>query len=335
MRSLDGAEVLVTGGAGYVGSHTVLRLRQAGAAVVVIDDLSTGHHAAVPPGIELLRVDLTDRGALNAALAGRGFDAVLHFAARSLVGESMQQPYAYLRDNLMGALNLIEYATAHGTQRFVLSSTANLFGNAGDEPIDESAAIEPGSPYGESKYMIERALAWAERIHGMRSACLRYFNAAGAAPDGSSGEDHSPETHLIPIVLQVALGQRERVTVFGDDYPTPDGTCVRDYIHVLDLADAHVAALHQLEQGSLALNLGNGAGYSVLEVIETARRVTGHPIPFDMGQRRAGDPATLVAGSTEAKRRLGWTPRYDLLAIIEHAWRWHSSHPQGYAVSSA
>ncbi|MEZ4373609.1 MAG: UDP-glucose 4-epimerase GalE [Polyangiaceae bacterium] len=322
--------VLVTGGAGYVGSHTVRHLLTAGHEVVILDDLSTGHAESVPQGIKLLRVDLRDRVQLRSTLEHERFDAVMHFAARSLVGESMQKPYEYLRDNFGGALNLIEWCAEHSVRRFVLSSTANLFGNAGEEPIAEHDEIAPGSPYGESKFLIERALSWAERIHGLRYACLRYFNAAGALEDGSIGEHHDPETHLIPIVLQVALGQRERVTVFGDDYPTRDGTCIRDYIHVSDLAAAHLAAVERLGDQSVELNLGNGAGFSVLEVLETARKVTGHAIPHVLGERRPGDPATLVACSDEAKRLLGWTPKYNLEAIVSHAWAWHSKNPHGF-----
>ncbi|MCA9628958.1 MAG: UDP-glucose 4-epimerase GalE [Myxococcales bacterium] len=321
---------LVTGGAGYVGSHTVRHLLTAGCEVVILDDLSTGHAESIPQGIELLNVDLRDRRAMRDSLQGRRFDAVLHFAARSLVGESMQKPYEYLRDNFAGALNLIEWCSEVGVERFVLSSTANLFGNGGQEPIAETDEIAPGSPYGESKFLIERALAWAERIHGMRYACLRYFNAAGALEDGSIGEHHDPETHLIPIVLQVALGQRDRVTVFGDDYETRDGTCIRDYIHVSDLATAHVAAVERLGDRSLALNLGNGSGFSVLEVLEMARKVTGHRIPHVLGERRPGDPATLVACSERAKELLGWAPKHDLDAIVGHAWAWHSKHPHGF-----
>ncbi|MCA9642069.1 MAG: UDP-glucose 4-epimerase GalE [Myxococcales bacterium] len=323
--------MLVTGGAGYVGSHTVRHLLSAGHAVVVLDDLSTGHAESVPQGIELLKVDLRNGAELRSALANERFDAVMHFAARSLVGESMHKPYEYLRDNFGGALNLIEWCAEHGVGRFVLSSTANLFGNAGDEPIAERDEIAPGSPYGESKYLIERALTWAEKIHGLHYACLRYFNAAGALEDGSIGEHHDPETHLVPIVLQVALGQRERVTVFGDDYPTRDGTCIRDYIHVSDLAAAHLAAVERLGDRSVELNLGNGAGFSVLEVLETARKVTGHPIPHVLGERRPGDPATLVACSDEARKLLGWTPKHDLEAIVRHAWAWHSTHPRGFS----
>ena len=298
---------------------------------MVLDDLSTGHRSAVPDGVTLIEQDLADAAALKRVFDEREFDAVLHFAARSLVGESMQLPFEYLRQNLGNALNLIDAATSHGVKKFVLSSTANLFGKAGDAPIDEQEEIAPGSPYGESKWMIERALHWADEIYGMRSACLRYFNAAGALPDGSRGEDHTPETHLIPIVLQVAAGTREHVTIYGTDYPTDDGSCVRDYVHILDLADAHVLALGALEQRSLKLNLGNGAGFSVKQVLEAAREVTGHPIPALNGERRAGDPPSLVACSDAARDLLGWSPKYDLQAIVEHAWAWHQSHPQGYS----
>jgi UDP-glucose 4-epimerase len=254
----------------------------------------------------------------------------MHFASYTLVGESMEKPHLYLRDNVVNAFNLLDTAAANGVERFILSSTANLFDEPERMPIDENEKIVPGSPYGESKYFIERLLHWFEVIHGMRYAALRYFNAAGGTPE--RGEDHDPETHLIPLVLEVALGQREAITVFGDDYPTPDGTCVRDYIHVVDLAQAHILAMEALDRlGSLRYNLGNGAGFSVLEVIETARRVTGHPIPHIIGPRRPGDPATLIASSDSIREALGWTPRYpDLEDIVASAWEWHQSHPHGY-----
>ena len=248
----------------------------------------------------------------------------------------MAHPFRYLGDNVANSINLMRSATAHDVARFVFSSTANLFGQAGDAPIDEDAPIAPGSPYGESKFMIERALSWAEATCGMRYACLRYFNAAGASPDGTRGEAHEPETHLIPIVLQAALGQRPRVEIYGDDYPTPDGTCVRDYIHVLDLAKAHILVLDELDRRSCHYNLGNGAGYSVREVIEVAREVTGVDIPAAVSPRRAGDPPTLVASSERIRRDLRWRPEFgDLRAIIETAWRWHRTHPAGYEEAHA
>jgi UDP-glucose 4-epimerase len=254
----------------------------------------------------------------------------MHFASYTLVGESMQVPLKYLRDNLVYAANLLEVAVARGVRRFILSSTANLFDQPERMPIDERERLVPGSPYGESKFFIERMLHWFEQIYGLRYACLRYFNAAGDTPE--RGEHHDPETHLIPLVLQVALGQREHITVFGNDYPTRDGTCVRDYIHVLDLAQAHMLAMQALDElGSRAYNLGNGTGFTVLEVIESARRITGHPIPAVVGARRPGDPAVLVASSERIRRELGWQPRFpELDDIVGSAWEWHRAHPHGY-----
>ncbi|HEX2078417.1 MAG TPA: UDP-glucose 4-epimerase GalE [Longimicrobium sp.] len=323
--------VLVTGGAGYIGSATVAQLVEAGDEVTIFDNLSQGHRAAVHPEAELVEGDLADRAAVDRALAAHRPEGILHFASRTLVGESMERPFLYLGENLRNGLNLLESAVEHGVRRFILSSTANLFGLPDRIPIEEDAPIRPGSPYGESKYLLERMLAWMDDRFGMRSAALRYFNAAGAVSP-ELGEDHDPETHLIPLVLQVALGQRERVTIYGDDYDTPDGTCVRDYVHVADLAQAHVLALRALDRGSRTYNLGNGRGFSVREVIETARAVTGHPIPAVVGPRRPGDPATLVAGSERIRRELGWAPRYaGLREIIESAWEWHRAHPRGYA----
>jgi UDP-glucose 4-epimerase len=321
--------VLVTGGAGYIGSVAAAELIAAGHEVVVFDNLLQGHRAAVPGEAEFIVGDLADRGAIDAVFAGRRIDAVMHFASRTLVGESMQKPFLYLADNVVNGLNLLQSMSAHGVRRFILSSTANLFDRPRRMPIDEEEDIVPGSPYGESKNILERTLAWLDRTQGLRYACLRYFNAAGCTPQ--RGEDHSPEMHLIPIVLSVALGQRENVTVFGDDYPTPDGTCVRDYIHIVDLAQAHILALEALDRGSAVYNLGNGQGFSVKEVIETSRQITGHPIPAVMGPRRAGDPATLVASSEKIRRELGWAPRYpSLQEIIKSAWQWHRTHPRGY-----
>lgn len=326
--------VLVTGGAGYVGSHAVFELLERGYEVVVFDNLQQGHREAVPTGALLVEGDLAHRVAIDAVFDEHPISAVLHFAANSLVGESMQRPFKYLGDNVMNAINLIQATVEHDVSRFVLSSTANLFGNPKSVPIAEDAEVDPGSPYGESKYIIERVLAWAERTHGLHSACLRYFNAAGARPGGAIGEHHNPETHLIPIILQAALGLRDGVEIFGEDYPTPDGTCIRDYIHVVDLADAHVLALEPLRQRSVRYNLGNGRGYSVRDAIETARRVTGAEIPARSGPRRAGDPPVLVASSELAMRELGWTPRFAALEqIIESAWEWHRGHPAGFAGS--
>ena len=323
---------LVTGGAGYVGSHLVLALLDRGDQVVVFDNLRQGHRGAVPPGASLVQAELADLPRLDAVLADGPWDAVFHFAALSLVGESMQRPFFYLAENAGLGIGLIEACVRHGVTKFVLSSTANLFGNPQRIPITEDEHIEPGSPYGESKLMLERALFWAGQIHKLRSACLRYFNAAGADPGGRLGEDHNPETHLIPLVIDAALGRRPEIAVFGQDYPTPDGTCIRDYIHVADLADAHLRALDRLDERSVTYNLGNGAGHSVMEVIRTVEQVSGRRVPVRIAGRRAGDPAVLVAGSDRLRTETGWRPRLDDLAtIVSHALQWREAHPQGYA----
>ncbi len=323
---------LVTGGAGYVGSHLVLALLDRGDQVTVIDNLRQGHRAAVPAAARFIEADIADAAALDAALAGGPWDAVFHFAALSLVGESMKLPFRYFTENAGYAFRLIEACLRHGVRKFVLSSTANLFGNPERIPIDEAERIEPGSPYGESKYMIERALAWADQVSGLRSACLRYFNAAGADPAGRAGEDHRPETHLIPLVIDAALGRRPEIAVFGNDYPTPDGTCIRDYIHVADLATAHLLALDALETRSVTYNLGNGQGHSVMEVIRAVEAVSGRRVPVRIAPRRPGDPARLVASSEKLRRETGWSPQYpDLHTIVRHALDWRDSHPDGYA----
>jgi UDP-glucose 4-epimerase len=323
-------KVLVTGGAGYIGSVVVAQLAEAGHDVVVLDNLYQGHRAALDERAHLVQGDLADPAVVRWTLKEHRPEGILHFASQTLVGESMEKPFLHLGDNVRNGLTLLEAAAEQGVKRFILSSTANLFGLPDRIPIEEDAPIRPGSPYGESKHILERILHWMEDRFGMRYAALRYFNAAGAASP-QRGEDHDPETHLIPIVLQVALGQRGHVTIYGDDYDTPDGTCVRDYVHVTDLADAHVRALHALDGGSRAYNLGNGRGFSVREVIETAREVTGHPIPTVVGPRRPGDPAVLVAGSDRIRRELGWTPRYpELRDIVVSAWEWHRTHPHGY-----
>jgi len=322
-------KILVTGGAGYIGSVVTEQLIAAGESVVALDNLSQGHRAAVHPGASFVQGDLRDRSLIDAVLREHRPAAIMHFASHTLVGESVEQPFLYLGDNVTNGLNLLASAVEHGVQRFILSSTANLFDAPEEIPITEDERIVPGSPYGESKHLLERILHWLDRLHGLRYAALRYFNAAGASPE--RGEDHDPETHLIPIVLQVALGQRDRVVIYGDDYPTRDGTCVRDYIHVLDLAQAHILALHALDGGSRVYNLGNGQGFTVREVIEVARRITGHPIPAQVGPRRPGDPPELVAGSERIRRELGWQPRHPALEeIIGSAWRWHRAHPDGY-----
>jgi UDP-glucose 4-epimerase len=321
---------MVTGGAGYIGSVVSELLIAGGAEVVVFDNLSTGHRDAVHPQATFVEGDLANVEVLKDALARHEPEAVMHFASNTLVGESMQKPFLYLEKNVKNGLSLFEHAIEAGVNRFVLSSTANLFGNATEKAIAEDDEIAPGSPYGESKYMLERMLTWLERIYPIRFATLRYFNAAGAS--AAYGEDHDPETHLIPLVLRVALGQRDNITIFGNDYPTPDGTCVRDYIHVQDLASAHVLALEALKERSWVFNLGNGRGFSVQEVIDVAREVTGHAIPVVGGERRPGDPAILVASSERIRAALGWQPKLDeLRSIVETAWQWHRAHPNGFS----
>ena len=322
-------KILVTGGAGYIGSAAVELLIAAGESVIVFDNLSLGHRAAVHPAAVFVKGDLSNRAEIDGALSDHRPDAVMHFAAKSLVGESMEKPFLYLGDNVRNGLNLLESMVEHGVKRIILSSTANLFAQPERMPIDESERIVPGSPYGESKFFLERMLYWLDRIYGLRFACLRYFNAAGATP--TRGEDHDPELHLIPLVLQVALGKREKVTIFGADYPTRDGTCVRDYIHVIDLAQAHILALRALDRGSSFYNLGNGEGFTVKEVIDTAREITGRAIRADIGPRRAGDPAVLVAASDKIRKELGWVSQFPRVhEIIESAWRWHKANPNGY-----
>jgi UDP-glucose 4-epimerase len=323
--------VLVVGGAGYIGSTVTAQLVQAGHSVVVFDDLSHGHRQAVPAGAELVVGDIGDAAALDAVFARRSFDGVMHFAALIEAGESMQVPERYFHNNASGTLSLLEAMLRHKVGRLVFSSTAALFGNPDRVPIAEDDRLLPTNAYGASKLLVEQMLPWLNTAHGLRFACLRYFNAAGArGPD--YGEAHQPESHLIPLLLQVALGQRPSVSVFGSDYPTPDGTCVRDYIHVEDLARAHLLALTALaEHEALHYNLGNGEGFSVRQVVEVARAVTGHPIPCVEAPRRAGDPAILVASSARIRAELGWRPELPALKdIIASAWEWHRRHPNGY-----
>ena len=328
--SLESMKIFITGGAGYIGSTTAAHLLGHGHNVIVFDNLFTGHRAAVPEDATFIQGDLTNRYQIDAALTEHQPEAVMHFASRTLVGESMEQPFTYLGENVRNALNLLESMVQHGVNKIILSSTANLFNEPETIPIRENERIVPGSPYGESKAIIERMLYWLHRTSGMQYGCLRYFNAAGATVQ--RGEDHYPETHLIPSVLQVALGQREAITVFGDDYDTPDGTCIRDYIHIEDLADAHLKTLLHLDnQPELYYNLGNGSGFSILELIETAREVSGHNIPVLIGDRRAGDPNRLIADSSTIQAQLGWAPQHlNIRTIIESAWNWHQQHPQGY-----
>ncbi len=323
--------ILVTGGAGYVGSHAARLLAEAGHDVWIYDNLSRGHRAAALAG-RLIEGELADRARLEAALKEQQVEAVMHFAAFALVGESVADPAMYYQNNVVCSLALLEAMRAAGVKRIVFSSTTATYGAPDRVPISEDEPQAPINPYGFSKLVVERALADYAEAYGFAYAALRYFNAAGASPAGDLGEDHDPESHLIPIVLQVALGQRDKITIFGDDYATPDGTCIRDYIHVHDLGSAHVKALERLTPGEgLKLNLGTGRGFSVREVIETCRRVTGRPIPEVIGQRRPGDPPELVADSRRAQERLDWKPEYpELEAIVETAWRWHSAHPHGY-----
>ena len=324
-------KILVTGGAGYIGSVATAELIAAGHDVVVVDSLYQGHREAVHPDAQFVHGDLADMDTVkNIFVQHTGIDAVMHFASYTLVGESMQNPAKYLRDNTIAGVNIIDAAVAAGVGRVIVSSTANLFEKPDSMPIEPDNTIVPGSPYGESKYILERTLHWYERIHGLKYACLRYFNAAGGTPN--RGEDHTPELHLIPVVLQVALGQRESITLFGGDYPTRDGTCVRDYVHIVDLAQAHILALDGIARlGSRKYNLGNGDGFTNLEVVQAARRITGHAIPCTIGARRPGDPAILIASAKKIREELGWEPRYPSIdQIIGSAWEWHQSHPNGY-----
>jgi len=321
--------ILICGGAGYIGSHMAQWLHDNGHQVSVLDNLSTGHRGAVRWG-EFIHADLMDPASLKEAFTGRRVDAVIHFCARSLVGESFIQPYAYYANNVSGTLNLLETMRRHAVDRIVFSSTAAVFGNPVSELIDEDHPKAPINPYGASKLMAERILADAAHAYGLRSVTLRYFNAAGALPEHGIGEAHACETHLIPNVLRAALGTAPALKIFGDDYATPDGTCVRDYVHVQDLAQAHALALDFMESrpGAHAFNLGNGRGFSVRDVIATAAAVAGAPVPFEVAPRRAGDPAILVASSQKAREQLGWVPRWtELGPIIESAWRWHRDQP--------
>ncbi|NLG78515.1 MAG: UDP-glucose 4-epimerase GalE [Firmicutes bacterium] len=329
--------VLVVGGAGYIGSHVVRELLRAGHEVVVYDSLEKGHREAVA-GCPLIVGDTGDRAALGAAFASRKFDVVMHFAAYTSVAESMEDPAKYYHNNVAKGLVLLDAMRKAGVGRIVFSSSAAVYGDPERVPIEEDAECRPTNVYGETKLMFERVLAAYDRAYGMRYVALRYFNAAGADPAGDIGEDHDPETQLIPLVLMTALGLRPRLQVFGTDYDTSDGTCVRDYIHVCDLASAHVLAAEALADGcgSTSYNLGCGKGYTVRQVIETARRVTGRDIPVVDAPRRPGDPAVLVASSDRIMRELGWKPRYaDLETIIATAWEWHRRHPRGYAGKAA
>lgn len=326
--------ILVLGGAGYIGSHTVYELIDRGEEVVVADNLETGHIEAVHPKAKFYQGDIRNRAFVDKVFDENKIEAVIHFAANSLVGESMTNPLKYYDNNLCGTKVLLESMVAHHIDKIVFSSTAATYGEPKNIPIQETDATNPTNCYGETKLSMEKMFKWTDKAHGLRYVSLRYFNACGAHESGEIGEAHAPETHLIPLILQVPNGKRESITIFGDDYPTPDGTCIRDYIHVTDLAMAHILALEYLRKGnpSNIFNLGNGVGFSVKEVIETARAVTGHPIPAVVAERRAGDPAQLIASSDKAREVLGWNPQHDDLAkIIASAWKWHQSHPNGFA----
>lgn len=324
--------VLVSGGAGYIGSHTALELMQQGREVIYFDNLQKGHKRAVLSD-KFYIADLRDQEALEKVFQENEIEAVVQFAADSLVGESVTVPFKYYNNNVISTLRLLETMVKYDVKKIVFSSTAATYGQPKRVPILESDETLPTNPYGETKLAVERLLKWADNAYGIKYVALRYFNAAGADRSGRIGEDHSPESHLIPIILQAALGQRDHVEIYGDDYDTPDGSCIRDYIHVTDLANAHIRAIEKLERDntSAVYNLGNGKGFSVKEVIDVARKVTGVNIKADIAPRRAGDPAVLVASSEKAKKELGWNPVYgDLETIIETAWQWHKNNPEGF-----
>ncbi|HEY71186.1 MAG TPA: UDP-glucose 4-epimerase GalE [Anaerolineae bacterium] len=322
--------IFVSGGAGYIGSTAAAILRDAGHRVTVYDSLVTGYRAAIPEDVRFIEADLSQTDVLLESLTSESFDAVMHFAGFIEAGESMRNPGKYFHNNVVLSMGLIEACLQAGIQRFVFSSSAGVYASS-DEALSEDSPLQPASVYGQTKLMIEEALEWYRRLHGLHYAALRYFNAAGAMPD--RGEAHDPESHLIPLVLQVALEQKPEAMIFGTDYPTRDGTCIRDYIHIADLIDAHLLALDALsDRDCLVYNLGNGAGYSVREVIETARRVTGHPIPAVDSPRRPGDAPRLVASAEKIRNELGWQPKHpELEKIIASAWEWHRMHPHGYA----
>ena len=327
-------KILVLGGAGYIGSHTVSELVDAGEDVVIADSLETGHIEAVNPKAKFYQGDIRDKKFIDSVFDNEKIDAVIHFAGISLVGESMTNPLKYYDNNLYGTKVLLQSMVEHDVKKIVFSSTAATYGEPESIPILESDRTEPTNPYGETKLSMEKMMKWTDVAHGVHYVALRYFNACGAHVSGEIGEAHNPETHLIPLILQVPNGQRESISIFGDDYDTKDGTCVRDYIHVTDLAQAHILAVKYLMDGgkSDVFNLGNGVGFTVKEVIETARKVTGHPIPAVVSPRRGGDPAKLIASSEKAKSILGWKPEHaDLEEIIATAWKWHKNHPHGYA----
>ncbi len=325
--------ILVLGGAGYIGSHAVDQLVNKGYEVVVVDNLLTGHEQAIHPKAVFYKGDVRDKEFLTTVFYNEDIDGVMHFAASSLVGESVEKPLMYFNNNVYGMQILLEVMQEHDVKHIVFSSTAATYGEPKESPITEQTPTNPKNPYGESKLAMEKMMKWCDGAYGMKYVALRYFNVAGAKRDASIGEDHTPESHLVPIILQVALGQRESLAIFGDDYATPDGTCIRDYVHVEDLIAAHILALEYLKAGndSNVFNLGSNNGYSVKEMLDAAREVTGKEIAAKVAPRRAGDPASLVASSEKAKTVLGWEPEYtDVKKIIETAWNWHVSHPNGY-----
>ena len=325
--------ILVCGGAGYIGSHAVHALVEKGEQVVIVDNLQTGHRGALNPAAKFYEGDIRDAAVLDKIFTENKIEAVIHFAANSLVGESMEKPLLYFNNNVYGMQVLLEAMVRHGVDKIVFSSTAATYGEPKRVPIHEDDETCPTNTYGETKLTMEKMMKWVSRASGVRYVSLRYFNAAGALPDGSIGEDHKTETHLIPLILQVPTGRRDHITVYGDDYPTPDGTCLRDYIHVVDLADAHMRALDYLRRGgeSDIFNLGSGSGFSVKEMIAAAEKATGKAIAVEIGARRAGDPAQLIASSEKARTVLGWQPQFtDVEEVIGTAWRWHAAHPHGY-----
>ena len=325
--------ILVCGGAGYIGSHTVRELLTTGEEVIIADNLSTGHKASINPAVKFYECDIRDKSALKKIFAENKIEAVFHFAAFIEAGESVKLPLKYFNNNVYGMQILLEAMTECGVDKIIFSSSAAVYGEPERIPIDEGDATFPVNPYGDSKLIMEIMMRRVSAAQGVRFVSLRYFNASGASVDGSIGEDHHPESHLIPLILQVPLGKRDHITVFGTDYPTPDGTCIRDYIHVLDLANAHICALNYLRNGgeSNFFNLGTGHGFSVKEIIDAAEKVTGLKIKTELGARRPGDPARLIASGEKARRILNWTPRFDdVEKIIATAWNWHKSHPQGY-----
>ncbi|MBQ6773052.1 MAG: UDP-glucose 4-epimerase GalE [Synergistaceae bacterium] len=325
--------VLICGGAGYIGSHNVRAFTAHGEDVIVIDNLATGHRASLPENIKFYEGDIRDGLILDKIFTENNIEAVIHFCAFSLVGESVEKPLKYFNNNVGGMISLLEAMQRNNVKRIIFSSTAATYGEPDKIPILETDPTRPTNPYGESKLIMEKMIHWAGLQHNIKYVALRYFNVAGAWHDGSIGEDHHPETHLVPLILQVPLGKRKSITVYGNDYNTPDGTCIRDYVHVEDLAKAHIQALEYLRNGgsSNIFNLGSGDGYSVMEMINAAREATGHEIPLEIGSRRAGDPARLVADSHKAHEVLGWVPEItDMKDIIASAWKWHKSHPEGY-----